>query len=176
MYRTIILTKKKTAASWVCRRTLLSRALVYAKYHRVCMLSLLCSEWEEVGHTQIKHRQAQNAAAVYSIRKNQKKNVALTQLWTSHYELPTRLGIRNEQSVVALAYSLCAASQRVRSLSTARLNTLRCVHLQPINVVISDGSHPGRPEAGDQKLEISAPSSQFPALQTDTLSWGMLRT
>jgi len=53
---------------------------------------------------------------------------------------------------------------------------LRCVHLQPINVVISDGSHPGRPEAGDQKLEISAPSSQFPALQTDTLSWGMLRT
>ena len=27
------------------------------KYHRVCALSLLCSEWEEVGHTQMKHRQ-----------------------------------------------------------------------------------------------------------------------
>jgi len=27
------------------------------KYHRVCALSLLCSEWEEVEHTQTKHRQ-----------------------------------------------------------------------------------------------------------------------
>ena len=27
------------------------------KYHRVCKLSLLCSEWEEVVHLQIKHRQ-----------------------------------------------------------------------------------------------------------------------
>jgi hypothetical protein len=27
------------------------------KYHRIWMLLLLCSEWEEVGHIQIKHRQ-----------------------------------------------------------------------------------------------------------------------
>jgi len=27
------------------------------EYHRVYVLSLLCSEWEEVGHTQIKHQQ-----------------------------------------------------------------------------------------------------------------------
>ena len=27
------------------------------KYHRGFVLSLLCSEWEEVEHTQVKHRQ-----------------------------------------------------------------------------------------------------------------------
>ena len=27
------------------------------KYHRIKMLSLLCSEWEEVGHILMKHRQ-----------------------------------------------------------------------------------------------------------------------
>ena len=26
------------------------------EYHRMLVLSLLCSEWEEVGHTRIKHR------------------------------------------------------------------------------------------------------------------------
>ena len=31
------------------------------KYHRIRVLSLLCSEWEEVGHTRIKHRQQSTA-------------------------------------------------------------------------------------------------------------------
>ena len=31
-----------------------------SKYHRISALSLLCSEWEEVGHTLIKHQQIKN--------------------------------------------------------------------------------------------------------------------
>ena len=38
------------------------------EYHRIGTLSLLCSEWEEVGHARIKHRhqKAVRAASVYT--------------------------------------------------------------------------------------------------------------
>ena len=39
----------------VSRQTLLSQALT--KYHRDSAISLLCSEWEEVGHTELDHQE-----------------------------------------------------------------------------------------------------------------------
>ena len=39
------------------------------KYHRVCALSLLCSEWEEVGHTQIKHRQTAHMVRLFILNE-----------------------------------------------------------------------------------------------------------
>ena len=44
--------------AFVCWHNLLSPGK--PKYHRPCALSLLCSEWEEVGHTQVEHQQTKD--------------------------------------------------------------------------------------------------------------------
>ena len=83
-------------------------------YHRRNCISLLCSEWEQVV---LQHygRQA------YRVKKL--KNLKLIQL-------------------VFIANSRCLPGlygQDVQSISTGKLHTSRCFHIQPINVVVCNG-------------------------------------
>ncbi len=44
-------------SSKISRRTLLFQDRIGSKYHRDILLSLLCSEWEKVGHSILNHRE-----------------------------------------------------------------------------------------------------------------------
>lgn len=72
------------------------------------MLLLLCSEWEEVGHIQIKHRQIKILLFV----------------------------IKSKNCIFAKKSAL----GWLADISTPQLKSLRILHLEPINVVVSHES------------------------------------
>ena len=83
-------------------------------YHRRNCISLLCSEWEQVV---LQHygRQA------YRVKKLKK------------YKLFQLVFIANSRCLPGLY------GQDVQSISTGKLHTSRCFHIQPINVVVCNG-------------------------------------
>ena len=83
-------------------------------YHRRNCISLLCSEWEQVV---LQHygRQA------YRVKKLKK------------YKLFQLVFIANSRGLPGLY------GQDVQSISTGKLHTSRCFHIQPINVVVCNG-------------------------------------
>ena len=83
-------------------------------YHRRNCISLLCSEWEQVV---LQHygRQA------YRVKKLKK------------YKLNQLVLIANSRCLPGLY------GQDVQSISTGKLHTSRCFHIQPINVVVCNG-------------------------------------
>ena len=83
-------------------------------YHRRGDISLLCSEWEQVV---LQHygRQA------YRVKKLKK------------YKLFQLVFIANSRCLPGLY------GQDVQSISTGKLHTSRCFHIQPINVVVCNG-------------------------------------
>ncbi len=103
-----------------------------SKYHRACALSLLCSEWEEVGHTQVKHQHARTHSTASSApRTNQL--IEIESIATDMISFPFARIRANGTSIGVI--------------STPRLNTLPCVHREPINLVVFQDpmvSHLGR--------------------------------
>ena len=81
------------------------------QYHRRCDVSLLCSEWEQVGPS----------------RHSRRKGKALT----------TDIEGRDRKHVFACSRSRGNENgQAARLISTARLNVSPRLHLQPINLVV----------------------------------------
>ncbi len=95
------------------------------KYHRLCAASLLCSEWEEVVHAQIKHQHIKVRLLLYC-RMKIKKALA---------GRPMR-----PFGSVSLFPFFCIALSCVsqhwdgwRIISTPRLKSLRTLYLEPIH-------------------------------------------
>ena len=77
------------------------------EYHRCIALSLLCSEWKEVGHTTLNHQETFRAIFI------------------------AKLSISNRNHIRSSANEMNA-----ELISTPRLNVLPRLHLEPINLVV----------------------------------------
>ena len=89
-----------------------------SKYHRFWTVSLLCSEWEEVLPVQVNHQRA--------------KGLFLLRMRNGYSNRSSEIMITDPFRTKAFGWPI----NRVRDISIARLNTLLCVHLRPINVVV----------------------------------------
>ena len=112
------------------RDDLLSHGIM-PHYHRRCAFLRLCSEWEEVVPTPYGHGEDRNDKCLMINDKSK-----LLSFFILHLSL----------------FFICFKFLRNWPISIARLNALRRLQLQPINVVISHGpsgnKFPARPNLG----------------------------
>ncbi len=118
------------------------------EYHRAQTLSLLCSEWEEVGHIRVDHQQVQ--CLVFLTMAEEQKIV---------FEYTTPL-----KGSVALKKIMFEWT-----ISTSRLNALLRVHLTPINLVIFQG--PKTPNLGKGFVLRCFQRLSLPNIATQRFSW-----